>query len=115
MEKLLEPGKFNAALVRLVGGEEREDRELVGILEQAQSLVVIFVAGRHQAFGVRVVVIDLLVLGESTVVQPPVLEQVVGLVPQFSGDFFLDLVGDGPASSRRWRYRQQPCMPEQPR
>ena len=88
-------GEVQRGLVRLVGGEEREDRELVGILEQAQSLVVIFVAGRHQAFGVRVVVIDLLVLGESTVVQPPVLEQVVGLVPQFSGDFFLDLVGDG--------------------
>ena len=76
-------------LVRLIRGEEREDRELVGVLEQAQRILVlglvpVLTLGGHQPHGVRVVVVILLVLGEGAVAQPLVLDEVGLGVPQLS-------------------------------
>ncbi len=80
-------------LVGLVGGEEREDRELVGVREQTQGVIVLSV-GRHQAFRIRIVVVQFLVLRERVVFQPLVEHQLLVGVPQVVEHVLLDVVGD---------------------
>ena len=82
MEKLFDPGKFSAFFVCLIRGEERENREFVGIFEQAQRTIVIIIADRHQTFGIRIVVVEFLVFRELTVVQPLVQQQFAVGIPQ---------------------------------
>ena len=107
MEKLLEPGKFSGRLVRLVGGEEREDlgtrwNPRTG----AEPCCNLSLPVGIRPFGVRVVVIDLLVLGESTVVQHLCLSRLSDLSHSSVVTSFWILSAMA-ASSRRWRYRQQ--------
>ncbi len=87
------PGRCRRGLVLLVRGVEREDRVLRRVGEQSQGLAV-FGRVRHQAHGVRVIVVDLFPGHERVGRDVLVLQQLVGGVPEGGDHAVLDAVGE---------------------
>ena len=87
-------GEIQCLLIGLIGRKERENRELVGIREQTKSTVVVVVSGRHQSFGVRIVIVEFLIFGERSVADPLVQQQLAVGVPEVVEHILLDAVGD---------------------